>query len=215
MRQRQEILSTLLISKFGSGKSYLNSIEFKDLNKAGLDLEVTRTYKRLGGILEETPLSFGKCDICLNDCIIELDEEQHFNRYRAITLNSFIYHMEKGFDVFNYGKYCSDYEENCLKKSTWGKYWTNPSTEKQFGLPGGKGDLENLGSPRWRQRAFYDYLRDVFAMVRRIPVVRVSIYDRIVANGQIKSIGNILSVGNEAYLNEIIKFIEQKVNQVI
>lgn len=122
--------------------------------------------------------------------------------------------MEKGFDVFDYGNYCKKYESDCLRKSSWGKYWTSPSTEKQFGPPGNSGDLEKNGSPRWRQRAFYDYLRDVFAKVYKIHILRVSIYDRIVANGKVKSVGNILSDG-QADCTEIVKFIEQKVNRII
>lgn len=215
MRQLQEILTRLLTEKFGTGKYYPNSIDLALLKKAGIMNEVVRTYNKLGGILDVPPLSFGKWDICLDGFIVELDEEQHFNRYRAVTLESYLYHVEKGFDIVNYAKYCVDYENNCLKKSSWGKYWTSPSTEKQFGLPGIKGDLENIGSPRWRQRAFYDYLRDAFAIIYRTPLVRISIYDKIIAKGQIKSVGTILSVGNEAGLNEIVKFIEEKVIQVI
>ena len=215
MRQRQEILTTLLTAKFGEGRYYPNSIEWNDLKKAGLVNEVNRIYKSLGGILDVPLLPFGNWDICLNGFIVELDEEQHFNRYRTITLDSYIYHMEKGFDIFDYAKYCTDYESNCLKKSSWGKYWASPSTEKQFGLPGINGDLENSGSPRWRQRAFFDYLRDLFAIVYRVPVIRISVYDRIIINGQIKTTGIILLKGNASELNEMVKFIERKVYQVL
>lgn len=215
MRQHQEILTKILIDKFGIGKYYPNSIELSLLNKAGILNEMVRTYRKLGGILDVPPLFFGKWDICLTEFIVELDEEQHFNRYRAATLESYIYHMEKGFDIIDYVKYCTDYETNCLKKASWGKYWTSPSSEKQFGLPGVNCDLENSGSPRWRQRAFYDYLRDMFAMGYRIPVMRLSIYDKIFANGHVKLIGNVLEEGNATNLNEIVKFIEQKVNRLL
>lgn len=215
MKQRQEILASILTSKFGTGKHFPNSVNISDLSRAGIVNEVTRTYRKLGGILEEAPLSFGKWDICLTDFIVELDEEQHFNRYRATTFNSFIYHMEKCFEVAEYMDYCSKFELNCIKKSSWGKYWTSPSTERQFGNPGINADLEEDGSPRWRQRAFYDYLRDVFAIVYRMPVIRVSIYDRIAFNRKLKSVESILSSGDEAGLNEIAKFIVQKVNLVI
>jgi len=215
MRQRQEILHSILTAQFGTGISFPSSIAHDDLIKAGLMNEVIRTWKRLGGISEQIPISFGKWDICLDSFIVELDEEQHFNRYRKITLNSFIYHIEKGFDVFEYIKYCSDFENNCLNKSSWGKYWTSCSTEKQFGLPGINGDLENSGSPRWRQRAFYDYLRDVFAIIYRIPVIRISVYDKLFISDQIKTVGMILLTGNRTDSNEIVKFIEQKTNNIL
>lgn len=123
--------------------------------------------------------------------------------------------MKKGFDIVDYAKYCADYENNCLKKSSWRKYWTSPSTEKQFGLPGQNGDLKENGSPRWRQRAFNDYLRDAFVIIYRTPLVRISIYDKILAKDQIKSVGTILMDANASDLSEMVKFIEQKVNQLI
>jgi hypothetical protein len=215
MRKRQEILSHILTSTFGEGHIYQNSVDIHELVKAGILNEVKRTYQRLGGILEQPPFSFGKWDICLNGFIVELDEEQHFNRYRTITLDSYIYHMEKGFDIFDYGKYCKDYEADCLKKSSWGKYWTSPSTEKQFGSPGNNGNIEGNGSPRWRQRAFYDYLRDVFAILYRVPLIRISIYDNISLNGTTKQVGIILLNGSAAELNEMVKFIEYKKEKVI
>jgi hypothetical protein len=215
MRQRQEILTKLLTDKFGIGTHCPSSIDSALLIKAGIMNEVLRTYRKLGGILPVPPLSFGKWDICLDGFIVELDEEQHFNRYRAITLGSYIYHMDKGFDVFEYGNYCNKYEADCLRKSAWGKYWTSPSTEKQFGSPGINGDLKENGSPRWRQRAFYDYLRDVFAFVYRVPVIRISVYDRLVINSKNKTIGTILLNGHASELNEMVKFIEQKVNRLL
>lgn len=65
------------------------------------------------------------------------------------------------------------------------------------------------------QETFYYYLREVYAMIYRIPVVRVSIYDKIIVNDQIKSVETILLEGNTSDLNEIVKFIEQKVNKVL
>lgn len=172
--------------------------------------EVERTYRKLGGVLPKPPLRFGPWDIVLKDFIAELDEEQHFNRYRALTLESFVYHEFRGFDLIEYTRYCSKYELGCLKKSTWGKYWTSPSSEYQFGPPGPRGDLSGNGSPRWKQRAFYDYLRDVYAMISGIPIIRISVYDKVNINHQLKIVDNILSNNNSADLNEIVKFIERK-----
>ena len=38
------------------------------------------------------------------------------------------------------------------------------------------GCLDGAGSSRWRQRAFYDFLRDVTGLIKEIPVIRLSIY---------------------------------------
>lgn len=214
MKQRQKILTQVLNCRFGKAGDFCSSIKPSDLEKAGLLNEVIRSYRRLGGILKDPPLSFGKWDICLDGFIVELDEEQHFNRYRAITLDSYIYHLENGFDIFAYKKYCLDNERSCLAKSSWGKYWTNPSTEKQFGLPAPKGDLNGNGSPRWKQRAFYDYLRDIFAIIHRIPVIRISVYDKLLVQDQESDIGEVLISGNSRINKEIVKFIEYKIDKV-
>lgn len=214
MFQRQEILRNILTLNYGFGKDYPDSISDHDLLKNGLLNEVIRTYKRLGGILVEPPFSFGKWDICLSDIIVEFDEEQHFNRYRSITLNSFIYHMEKGFDIMDYAKYCTAYENICLIKASWGKYWTSPSTERQFGLPGINKDLEGNGSPRWRQRAFYDYLRDVFAIIYQVRLIRISVYDKLILNGRIVTIGDLLDEKGPHNNSEILKFMDQKLKAI-
>ena len=213
MRRRQELLTTILTSEFGNEMNYPNALTWADLRKAELSNEVIRTYKRLGGILEEPPLAFGPWDICLSNFIVELDEAQHFNRYRALSLNSYVYYVVKGFDTVEYTQYCRDHEETCRKKMVWGKFWTSSSAEHQFGPSGKIGDLESNGSPRWRQRAFYDYLRDVFATISGIPLIRVSVYDRIEANQQKLTVNEILLHENEAYFDGMVKFIERKVNR--
>lgn len=38
------------------------------------------------------------------------------------------------------------------------------------------GCLNGAGSSRWRQRAFYDFLRDVTGLIKGIPVIRLSVY---------------------------------------
>ncbi len=38
------------------------------------------------------------------------------------------------------------------------------------------GCLDGAGSSRWRQRAFYDFLRDVTGLIKETPVIRLSIY---------------------------------------
>jgi hypothetical protein len=215
VKTRQEILYRILLSKFSPGNQNASSIEINQLIKFGLYEEIDRTYRKLGGICEIPPLKSGKWDICLDKFIVELDEEQHFNRYRLMTFDSYIYHVVNGFDVLRYKKYCIDNELICLKKSSWGKYWTSSSTEKQFGLPGINGDLENSGSPRWRQRAFYDYLRDAYSLINGIPLIRISIYDELQIFGKTKSIGLLISRGTDSDLKEIEKFIERKLQKEI
>lgn len=52
----------------------------------------------------------------------------------------------------------------------------NNSSEKLFVKSDDNGCLDGAGSSRWRQRAFYDFLRDVTGLIMEIPVIRLSIY---------------------------------------
>lgn len=211
MKTRQNLLTATLTKHYGQGYDPGNILQWEDLKRMGLINEVERVYKKLGGILNEVPLKFGNWDIILKDFMIELDEEQHFNRYRAMTLDSFIYHVAKGIDCIDYKNYCKVHESGCLSKAIWGKYWSSPSTEKQFGQSGAKGDLNKAGSSRWKQRAFYDYLKDVFSVTYGIKLVRISVYDSVIVTGRIKTVSEILSLGNPSELNDLFKFIERKV----
>jgi hypothetical protein len=211
MKQRQEILSGILNNYYEAGNNPGNSIFSNDLKKGGLTNEVYRIWKKLDGQDDLYPLEFGSWDIILEKFILELDEEQHFNRYRGITLESFAYHVSNCFEISDYTKYCATKEQDCLKKSSWGKYWTSTSSELQFGEPGVNGDLNGNGSPRWRQRAYYDYLRDVFAIVYQVRLIRISIYDKLIISGRIRTIGELLDDNCQGNNAEILKFIDQKI----
>ena len=52
----------------------------------------------------------------------------------------------------------------------------NDSSEKLFIKSNDNGCLNGTGSSRWRQRAFYDFLRDVTGLIKGIPVIRLSVY---------------------------------------
>jgi hypothetical protein len=169
-------------SLVGGFTTNFNGIEIPKITadiilQAGLYGEVFRVYKSLGGILDQAPLRYGDFDFIVDGKIIELDEEAHFNRYRELTLTSKIYQGEHYFDVSKYTKHCKMYEAACLKGRSFGGYWTNDSTEKQFGVANSNGDLTGNGSPRWKQRAFYDFLKDFIPILFKTPVIRLSIYD--------------------------------------
>jgi hypothetical protein len=59
------------------------------------------------------------------------------------------------------------------------------------------GDLSDNGSSRWRQRAYYDFIKDVTSSIKRIPILRISIYDKFRG----RTIGDILSSNDD---NKII-----------
>ena len=211
MPGRQDILKSILFSRFSTeNPGKLPSMDISLLYKYCCYQEVFSTYRSLGGIMNKMPTNFGKWDIVLDKFIVEFDEEQHFNRYRRLTLNSLIYSVTPHFDHLLYMKFCDIYEEECLAKASKGGYWGNRTSVKQFGKAEINGVLSGNGSPRWKQRAFYDYLRDVYSVVTGIPVVRISIHDELNIKGLTWTIDEILNRRKTQLYPYIIRILERQ-----
>jgi len=144
--------------------------------------EVKNVYKNLGGILSEIPINLRKWDIEIDGIAFELDEQLHFNRYRNITLQSNIYEQLPKFPLSSYVTYCKYYEEACISAGSYGGKWSNDSCEKQFGKASSLKNFNGVGAPRWKQRAFYDFVKDLTNLLFNIPLVRISIHDVIIIN---------------------------------
>ena len=170
--RKESILKQVVLQEYGE-KKHLKLTRGQFLLSSEFYSEVESMYKQLGGILGEPPLTFGSWDISTPEFILELDEENHFNRYRLQTLNSNVYQMINGFRLDEYMRFCTLYESGCRKH---GGFWKNNSSEKLFVKSDDNGCLDGAGSSRWRQRAFYDFLRDVTGLIMEIPVIRLSIY---------------------------------------
>ena len=170
--RKESILKQVVLQEYGE-KKHLKLTRGQFLLSSEFYSEVESMYKELGGILGEPPLTFGSWDISTPEFILELDEENHFNRYRLQTLNSNVYQMINGFRLDEYMRFCTLYESGCRKH---GGFWKNNSSEMLFVKSDDNGCLDGAGSSRWRQRAFYDFLRDVTGLIMEIPVIRLSIY---------------------------------------
>lgn len=149
--------------------------------------ELLGLYRRLGGALEAPVLRPGGWDLAFSEnLVVELDEELHFNRYRAITLEcSWAEDLPWTRD---YRIFCEQHEDACTSAGSWGKRWTNASCERMFGGAGVPRDLSGPGAPRWKQRALYDATKDAAASVSSaLRLARVSVHDRVdgVALGEI------------------------------
>ncbi len=195
--RKEHILKQIVLQKYGEKKhpkltknQFLLALDFSN--------EVERIYKELGGTLDEFPMNFGPWDISTPEFIIELDEENHFNRYRQQTLKSDIYQKIKGFPLNEYQQYCTKYESRCI---THGGYWKNNSSENHFIKSDDNGVLNGSGSSRWKQRAFYDLLRDVTGLIKGIPVIRLSIYQTFKG----KSVQDVIRTKDEVLILELVK----------
>lgn len=106
--------------------------------------------------------------------LVELDEEQHFNRYRATTLDAT---TDLGLPwTPAYQAHSRDHEARLLPGWGTGKRWTNPSAARFFGNPNPPGEFTGVGAPRWRQRAFYDAVKDMLCGRR---LARISVHDTL------------------------------------
>lgn len=140
--------------------------------------ELLDLYRALGGGQDPPSLRPGEWDLPFHGpLMVELDEELHFNRYRAATLAaSWAVSLPWTAD---YRRYCADHEMECLSAGSWGKRWANDSTARMFS-GGPPRDLEGDGAPRWKQRALYDALKDTLSLIEAAPrLSRVSIYDDV------------------------------------
>jgi hypothetical protein len=131
---------------------------------------VLEVYRALGGTAESMVVFRpGVWDIVLADgCLVELDEEQHFNRYRRVSLDPAWADSLPW--TADYRRYCDEHEKASLRKASRGGYWASPSTERMFGPS---------GSPRWKQRALYDAMRDALAAAGAVRLARVAVWDEL------------------------------------
>jgi hypothetical protein len=154
----------------------VSSPRLEDLRESAR-AETLRLYRALGGGHDSPKLSPGPWDIVVDKVIVELDEELHFNRYRRLTLESPSYSAVPAFPMDLYRRFCTDHEAVCLKHGSSQGRWMNPSTEGHFGPSGPRGDLSGAGASRWRQRALYDFMKDVAP--HPLPMARIAIWDVI------------------------------------
>jgi hypothetical protein len=189
--KRQCALEQLLICAGNVSHKTLKFPKAEDVAEPALKSEIEHVYQKLGGILPSIPLKLSYWDTEFDGIAVELDEESHFNRYRTDTLKSTIDQRLPRFPLDAYQRYCSEHEDSCLRRS-YGKYWTSPSCEKQFGPASPLKDLNGNGSPRWKQRAFYDFVKDLSPLLIGVKVVRVALWDVLMIAERAKPVGEML-----------------------
>jgi len=183
MGKLQDTLCELLDSHGRVTDRVVRVPKLADLKISKWNSEADNIYRKLGGLLETFPLNLRKWDIEFNGQAIELDEQLHFNRYRYYTLDSVAYNSLNAFPKVRYQEYCTVYENECFKAGKYGGKWSNPSCDKQYGLASLPGDLREPGPSRWKQRAYYDFIKDLSPLIIGIQVIRMSIWDCLDEDG--------------------------------
>ena len=139
--------------------------------------ELLDLYRDLGGLLDAPVWRPGGWDLVFEGAlVVELDEQLHFNRYRTRTLETSWTEGLPWADA--YKSYCVEHEAYCLRDGCSQQRWSNSSCARNF-AGGPPGDLD-AGAPRWKQRAFYDAMKDAaIATGSELSMARVSIYDTV------------------------------------
>ncbi len=167
-------------------------------------------YIRLGGVLDTIPLNIRGWDIEASGIAIELDEEQHFNRYRLTTLKSSFYSSLRVFPRVEYTNMCQQFEDECMRKAHHGGWWASSGSQKQFGPAGQEGDLTGVGAPRWKQRAFYDFVKDLTHPIIGVQSVRISLWDTVTVGGRETLLKDLLRKRNVDAAGPIWSLIESR-----
>lgn len=189
MGARQDLLAHILQI---DGSRTASRPSYEDFVRRGVDDGVLRVYRALGGQHDFPRIAPGKWDLVANDYVIELDEERHFNRYRAATLESPLYDRLIDIDVPTYAAHCRLHESDCLRAAGWGGNWTSPSTEREFGPSSPPRDLSTPGPARWKQRAFYDFIKDLAPLVGGPKLIRIAIWDDLASHAERVTVGDVL-----------------------
>lgn len=175
MGSREARLGSLL-ERFHGPQTKASRARMTDL-PSDAQQKIFHIYKALGGVLNFPALAPGDWDFAFGDgLLIELDEDLHFNRYRALTLD--VPWVQRLPWAGDYRRHCLAGEEMCWKAGRLGGKWTSPSTVKMFGRGDPPGTFTSTGSPRWKQRALYDAVKDAFAAHSdKYRLARISIHD--------------------------------------
>lgn len=182
----------------------------EDVVASRLKDEIERVYRSLGGVLPAIPLNLRSWDIKWDGMAIKLDECLHFNRYRSLTLMSGCYGLLRSFPLAAYQDFCITYEDKCLQAGSYGKKWSNESAEVQFGEASQPKDLCGSGAPRWKQRAFYDFVKDLSPLLTDVTVVRVSVWDTVLESGRWRAVEDILMSPSSASPDALAALIHKR-----
>lgn len=211
MGQLQKSLAELLDGLGSTSRKAIPYPRLGDVLESQIYAEVDRVYRKLGGVLQQFELNLRAWDIEFEGIAVELDEQLHFNRYRLATLDSPAYAHLPGFPLAAYQEHCEKHESECLSAGGFGGKWTSRSTVRQFGKGASPRDLSGQGSPRWRQRAFYDFVKDLSPRLIGVQVVRVSIWDTVPEDGQVRRVLDVLRSPHEGSAAGLGKLIAGRV----
>lgn len=177
--------------------------------KSQLALDV---YKNLGGLQVESVSTINAADYPLvfdQKMIVGLDELA-YHRYAAMCFRSPFYESIAGLRTEAHLRYCRQFEANCKKPGLMKGVWSNPEAERHFGEPSAPGDFYGNGSPGWKLLAFGRLLRDMLARFEGYEVLHFSIYDQIMTDGKLLTIGELLKAPSGTHYVTFEKYLRRR-----
>jgi hypothetical protein len=105
-------------------------------------------------------------------------------------------------------------EARCLKAGGYGGKWSNSSCESQFGPASKPKDLSGNGAPRWKQRAFYDFVKDFSPLLVGVKVVRVAIWDVVTDSNRSRTIEEVLSAPSQSSGDALTMLIQERAGRL-
>lgn len=146
----------------------------------------------------------------LDGVAVEFDEHLHFNRYRRETLRSELYQLLPSFPTHTYLAFCEAHEDSCLQAGSYAGKWSNRSCEARFGPAGSHRDLSGDGAPRWKQRAFYDHLKDLSPLLVGTRMARVSIWDALAEADGVRTVAEAVLRPTRGTLEALTGLVRQR-----
>ncbi|MGH9896483.1 MAG: DUF7255 family protein [bacterium] len=183
-----------------------------DVHASPIAHEMLEVYRALGGVNIAPAIRPGPWDLAFDGVAIELDEYLHFNRYRRRTLESPVYETLPRFPTEEYMALCEQFEPESLLHGKGQMRWSRSSSDTEFGGSSPPGDLSGAGPSRWKQRAFYDFVKDAGPLVLGIPVTRVAIWDTIEVAGAIRRVHEVLDQRDERATDALASLIRNRIS---
>lgn len=207
---REENLQQVLLSKYIPADELNHNFSTWELQGTFYEKVFLECYKSLGGKADFPEIKYHVPFMEFGRFSVLLDEDIHFNKYRAKTLRSPFYESLSSFPLMKYKSYSRKYETECLKAGTSNPAWTNQEAERHFGPSQSSGDLGLSGSSGWKLIAFKDYAVDLIARQRKIRLLRISIWDDLLINKKLTKFNEVLMSPGSAETELILKFVERK-----
>lgn len=211
MQYKFQVLSEILDQlKLKPATGPLPFLRKGDIEGSPYARPVMEIYEALGGIRPSPPIHPGGWHMEYHGLAIQLDDAKHFNRYRTLTLRHPIYSGLGGFNLEKYKKYCRQKERECLKAARQEPYWNDARFTRYFGESDEYPVIGQKGVAGWKFQAFRDFLQDLAPLFYPIKVMRLSIWDEMMIEGEIVTLGQILLHQDAVQVEGLLRNIQRR-----